>query len=38
MDLELISTIATLLAAFGTLASLFYLARQIRQGNKLAQA
>jgi hypothetical protein len=38
VNLELTSTIATLVAAFGTLASLFYLARQIRQGNKLAQA
>jgi hypothetical protein len=38
MDLELISSFATLLAAFGTLASLFYLAQQIRQGNKLALA
>jgi hypothetical protein len=38
MSIELLATLANLLAAFGVLASLFYLARQVRLGNKLAQA
>ena len=38
MTIELIATIAELLAAIGVLASLFYLARQVRQGNKLVRA
>jgi hypothetical protein len=38
MSFDTIALVAQLLAAFGTLASLYYLARQIRHGNKLAQA
>jgi len=38
MEIELLATLANLLAALGVLASLFYLARQVRQGNTLARA
>ena len=38
MSIELLATLANLLAAIGVLASLFYLARQVRQGNTLARA
>lgn len=38
MPIQLVATIAELLAAIGVLASLFYLARQVKSANRLARA